>query len=436
MKLLYRYLDNALEHLLPIGEFRIFSDIGGGFSLSDGVDLSELDDSLKAGVIAQAEAWMDEEYPILLAHDFARYHREGNRAIFEEVYFKRRHLLTAFSLAEAIEGKGRFLDRIMDGIWLICEETDWVIPAHVRDTKPGPLPPSFAGDFKYFDLFSAGTAGVLAMVYLLVRKQLDEITPHISNRIAFCVKERILKPFLAYDMPNWMGIGRPGRGVNNWNPWILSNVLTCAAVFEEDIVKRRQIVAYSMICLDNFISVYHSDGGCDEGPSYWGEAGAALFDALELLYDMTGGYVDLFGEELIRRMGDYEADFHVGGRYFINFADCPAKISPGGRLITRYGRRTGSQYLENFGRYMQKNQTYGASDHANGYRWLKNAFEKTAEAVEFQPKTQCWYDGIGVMKEREFSEEARGFVLACKGGHNNESHNHNDVGNFIVYYNG
>ena len=29
-----------------------------------------------------------------------------------------------------------------------------------------------------------------------------------------------------------------------------------------------------------------------------------------------------------------------------------------------------------------------------------------------------------------------GFYLAAKGGHNDESHNHNDVGNFIVYYDG
>ncbi len=31
---------------------------------------------------------------------------------------------------------------------------------------------------------------------------------------------------------------------------------------------------------------------------------------------------------------------------------------------------------------------------------------------------------------------ADGLFLAAKGGHNNESHNHNDVGNFIIYLNG
>ena len=34
--------------------------------------------------------------------------------------------------------------------------------------------------------------------------------------------------------------------------------------------------------LDRFVDAYPDDGGCDEGPSYWGRAGASLFEALEL----------------------------------------------------------------------------------------------------------------------------------------------------------
>jgi hypothetical protein len=37
---------------------------------------------------------------------------------------------------------------------------------------------------------------------------------------------------------------------------------------------------------------------------------------------------------------------------------------------------------------------------------------------------------------RDTEGSARGFFFAAKGGHNAESHNHNDVGNFILYYNG
>ena len=40
------------------------------------------------------------------------------------------------------------------------------------------------------------------------------------------------------------------------------------------------------------------------------------------------------------------------------------------------------------------------------------------------------------MAARSKKGSAKGLYLAAKGGHNSESHNHNDVGNFIVYMDG
>jgi hypothetical protein len=40
------------------------------------------------------------------------------------------------------------------------------------------------------------------------------------------------------------------------------------------------------------------------------------------------------------------------------------------------------------------------------------------------------------MGARSYPDSSRGLYLAAKGGHNAESHNHNDVGNFIVYAGG
>jgi hypothetical protein len=47
-----------------------------------------------------------------------------------------------------------------------------------------------------------------------------------------------------------------------------------------------------------------------------------------------------------------------------------------------------------------------------------------------------WLGEIQVMAARDRAGESRGWYLAAKGGHNAESHNHNDVGNFIVYRDG
>ncbi|MEI6422673.1 MAG: heparinase II/III family protein, partial [Lentisphaerota bacterium] len=47
-----------------------------------------------------------------------------------------------------------------------------------------------------------------------------------------------------------------------------------------------------------------------------------------------------------------------------------------------------------------------------------------------------WLSDIQVMAAREKAGTPSGFYLAAKAGHNDGSHNHNDVGNFIVYWNG
>jgi hypothetical protein len=45
---------------------------------------------------------------------------------------------------------------------------------------------------------------------------------------------------------------------------------------------------------------------------------------------------------------------------------------------------------------------------------------------------QSWLDGIEVLTARETAGSSDGLFVAAKGGHNGESHNHNDIGSFIV----
>ncbi|MFH1568343.1 MAG: heparinase II/III family protein [Gemmatimonadota bacterium] len=47
-----------------------------------------------------------------------------------------------------------------------------------------------------------------------------------------------------------------------------------------------------------------------------------------------------------------------------------------------------------------------------------------------------WLPEVQVMVAREQAGSAAGFCVAAKGGHNAESHNHNDVGTFIAFVDG
>ncbi len=58
-----------------------------------------------------------------------------------------------------------------------------------------------------------------------------------------------------------------------------------------------------------------------------------------------------------------------------------------------------------------------------------------AEAYAPQPR-DTWLPVIEVMAARDQAGSAHGWYVAAKGGHNNESHNHNDIGEFVVYRDG
>ena len=82
--------------------------------------------------------------------------------------------------------------------------------------------------------------------------------------------------------------------INNWNPWVNSNWIVANLLMEKDPARRVASVWKSMRSVDKFIDSYKSDGGCDEGPSYWGRAGGSLFDYLEMLRNgnrRQSGYV-------------------------------------------------------------------------------------------------------------------------------------------------
>ena len=102
----------------------------------------------------------------LLATRFLEYARIGNRSEYERENFGRRNKLIALALAECAEGQGRFIDEIANGIWLICEETYWGLPAHIGVQRAGVGLPDAAEPT--VDLFAAETAAALAYIdYLL-----------------------------------------------------------------------------------------------------------------------------------------------------------------------------------------------------------------------------------------------------------------------------
>jgi hypothetical protein len=402
-------------------------------TLADREPWSTLPADLRDKLLKAGEAVAGKPYVPLPASVFLDFARNGNRSRFESIQFSRRNHLRDVVLAECVEGKGRFLDDIADGVWAICEETFWGVPAHMGGQKRGVGLADVTEPI--IELFSAETAALLAWTHYLAAPQLAKVNPLIPERIQIEIERRILSVYRDRSDFGWMGLTNAGP-VNNWNPWINSNVLTCALLIDRDPARRSQTVYKILSSADRFLDSYHDDGGCDEGPGYWSRAGASLFECLDLVRSATAGGVNFFDLPLVRQIGAYIYRVHVAGEWFVNFADAPAKVHPDGSLVYRFGAATGDNDMKAFGAHLVQSRGPQAE---NLGRALPEAFGlaeiRKAPAHEPLPR-DVWMPGIQVAAARVKQGSTAGFYFATLGGHNAESHNHNDVGNFVVFLDG
>ena len=394
---------------------------------------SLLNDEDRQTLINAGEKMLDYKWQVIRATDYLEYERSGERNIMQNPYEANRKAINVLMMAELAEGKGRFIDQLINGVFFSCEMTSWVLSAHLpRQSTKRSIP-----DWReqIIDLGSGNYGSMLAWVYYFFHDTFDKADPVISLRLRHELQERILDPYMENDREWWMAFyWKPGEIINNWNPWCNSNVLQCYLLLENDREKLTDAVWRTMQSVDKFINFVKSDGACEEGTSYWGHAAGKMYDYLQILSDGTNGKVSLFNNPMIRRMGEYISRSYVGNGWVVNFADASAKGGGDAPLIYRYGRAVGSEEMMQFAAYLLKGKRPTIPLGNDVFRTLQcvllnKELEQTRPAHNVPACT--WYP------ETEFCylTNNSGWFLATKGGFNNESHNHNDAGTFSLYIN-
>lgn len=386
--------------------------------------------------IKQAEAYLDFTWPALKMDGYMNIIRTGNISVFLNAHWERRKALGSMVIAECVEGRGRFMDQIVNGIFCICEETSWMQP--LSNTNMHRLKECIPDQEDHVvELAASETAALLIWIGYLLGTRLDAISKRICRRMVKEVRTRVLLPYLEHDDYWWLGF-IPGQRVNNWNPWCNANVLMGFLLVEEDPQIREAGIKKVMRSLDAFLDTYSPDGCCDEGPMYWSRSGGSLFDCLELLYTASEERVDLFSEPLVKEIGRYLYRVHIHGAHYVDFADGDATVSIPADVVYGYGRRIGDEHLAMLG----ASAGYADAHHSDWfplYRYIRDLFQEAERSLvrDRAPYIRdAWMKDTQVMTAREREGCRLGLFLAAKGGHNLESHNHNDVGSFIVYADG
>ena len=386
---------------------------------------------------------------------FAEFKTNGNRVNYEAFTFAKRRQLAALVMAEAVEGKGRFMDDIIDGLSSTLEETWWGLPAHYGTKLMNP-------DDQNVDLFNAETAGLIAWTRHVLAERLDRFSPMLAKRIDREIERRILIP--ALNTNYWWK-----KASMNWNPWICSNWLACVLFCEHDSARQAKAITQIKSAMQAFYNGYPADGGCDEGPTYWDRAAASLFECELLLSQATPKEAtpkettpkETTPKEAtvpwsfapwppkspqstppaLKKMAAYCYATYIADGYCLSFAD-----SHGNRHVQQpnvmypFALFVGDTTMRRFAAYIAREKGFFQNaaalyDKSGNYPTLGRELIFISLLDSFLDETpqepllaDTWLPSLQIMTARR-----KGTFIGMKGGHNDESHNHNDVGSFVIY---
>ena len=378
---------------------------------------------LTTAIMAQAEAALTEPVQPLTATLYMEFTRNGNRSRYEANYFGRRLSLSALVLAEALEHRGRFRDKIIDFIWAILGEPTWCLPAHHLHIEPYSSDPLPTPECESIDLFVAETGIFLAMILDFMSEELAEISSNLVLRIRQEVLRRVLIP-TETDLARYHW----SRATNNWNPWICSNLLWTANVLFAD--EPARFDAYAKLLqpsIKNYYDTFSEDGGCDEGPGYWNLSVPKYFLFMEGLRRASDGAISCIGDPKFKKMAAYIVDAWYEQSRNVCFADIGDRHGINTGVLRAMSEQVGLPQGIALADMLDDCIDIFPKPHSALLPPLFDFFTSRHPEVSWS----CRSFSVYPLLQQVFLKRD-GLFIAIKGGHNHESHNHNDVGQFVI----
>ena len=394
--------------------------------------------ALKDVYIQKGEKYLGYGWQYVKTSYYLAFETTGDRMIMQNPYEANIEAVGFLLRAELAEGKGRFIPDLIDGVVCFCEMTSWALSAHlVSHQSSGRSIPDI--DEPVVALRQSKVAEMLAWVWYYFHDEFDKTSPVIARRLRHELQVRMLDPFMAREDFWWMGLRDKRQVLNNWTVCCSFNAMMCFMLLEDDADRLTDGVWKSMRCVDQLLNYAPADGACDEGPSYWKGNAGMIVNYLGALRRVTAGKVDLLRDPFVRRMTEFYVHSCVGDEWLVSFADAHARnANTTYPLLYRFGAEVQSPLLKAFaarGVRLQGRVDF-ESDMSPCFYSLYHEFENLWYYDEMQhcdepiDRPSCvWYP----VAQFCYLDNQHGLFLAAKGGHNGESHNHNDVGSGVFY---
>jgi len=374
--------------------------------------------------------------PVLTDELYASFRATGRRLPFEQVYFERRRRLARAAITLLMGGPadpslGEFTASMLDKLTSVFEEVSWALAAHVNwhnNDVSGKEP-------LQIDLFCAETANLMA-------EMLDLLGPLIPAALQLRIRAR-LQSHIFENYLNRFNELHWTKATHNWNAVCHQGVIGAALSQLDDVSMLARMLILARGSLRLFLSGFSPDGGCSEGTGYW-SYGFGWFAVLnEQLETRTGGELSLFeGDEHIRKIARFGPCMALADGKLVNFADNGGEGTLGPVLLSYLGRRFNepgydSASAQSYRRLIQAG--IAMDTERCDVLYLGRLFLRCPEkppVPDDHLATDCFLPDLAVLVAHGRDRRGHLWEFAAKGGHNEEHHNHNDCGSFLLNIDG
>ncbi|GHU25215.1 heparinase [Spirochaetia bacterium] len=381
--------------------------------------------------LAEKKETYRHEIPALSYQDYIRFDTTGDRRKYEAAYFERRDRLMVYAFSVWLWNKSEDIHALEDTIWAICDEYSWCLPAHMagkslavpitraEKKQAGILMEGGSDNAIKLDLFACETGFALAECCAMLEGVLSPLVVERARNEAY---RRLIKSYLENGgLQHWELLEM------NWCAVCAGSLAGAACYLIEDDLFLGGILHKLIPTLDRFLNSFSADGACIEGLSYWTYGVSFFVDAADLIYRRTGGKIDLFQDPRFEKIALFQQACYLPGGAIINYSDArDTGFSLG--LTGFLKKRFPGVEIPSITRVMKLNHD-DISHFAPALRDLLWSPE--------EPPVPPAYTATTIFPNAQWLISTAGdTAFTAKGGHNDEPHNHNDVGTFIYYKKG
>jgi len=371
--------------------------------------------------LASAERLADAPMPKLTEELYLEFSKNGNRTRYQAPYYERLERLNHFTIAECLEGEGRFVPEVERYLKAMLSERVWTLPAHDRSLN------HWKGKQDNVDLFSSERAWAIALTVRLLE---DRLNPELVAEAKNQVRDRVIRPYLVCAKDG----KEHGEGFwwiyneYNWNRVCHAGCVSAALLVCDSREERAEAIAFAEESIGIYLRGFGDSGYCSEGMGYWNYGfGNHLLLALNVRA-ATGGKVNFLADAANARAAAFAVNDQLdatgtsptfadgGGDPFGCLLDLCYREWPKA-FASAYANRS----LMEFG---------GTSSWPAAAMLAVRAFQPAISVSDpVKLPLRSVFDEAGVFLLRSGDDA---FAVAVKGRNIGESHFHADAGSYII----